>query len=204
MQCRQVEPSRHLSKADRRFARRPHRSGLGVLHGSQGVGLIEALAAIAVLAIAAALAAPSMAGLLARDRIAVSANGLLHALNHARVEALRRGEPMTVCRAVDPDAPAPQCERSGNDWSRGWIVVAGDGSAARPPVRRQALDARFASITASAPVGWRITFTPVGQPVGSFAGGSFHICPADHPELGRSVVVSRGARIRVVAETCSG
>jgi type IV fimbrial biogenesis protein FimT len=167
------------------------------------MGAIEMLATLAIIAVAVGIVAPSVRDLLVRSEVAALANDLVHVLGAARSEALVRGAPVTVCTAHQPGAVLPACTGAGKDWSRGWIVVAGDGTSGTSPLRRRVVGAGSPAVIASAPVGWKLTFAPTGQPVGAFAGGSFRICPLGRPELGRAVVVSRAARIRVVAEPCA-
>ncbi len=61
-------------------------------HG--GLTLVEFAIALAVLAILAAASAPSLAGLLARQRVNAAAHTLAAHLSEARFEAVRRGQPV--------------------------------------------------------------------------------------------------------------
>lgn len=168
-----------------------------------GFGLVELLTAVAVVAVLAGLAAPSTFELVTRERVVVAANDLVHALSAARAEAVRHGQPFTLCRISGVDALEASCEARGNDWSRGWILVPGTGDPDASPLRVRALDGQALTISFAAPAGARLTFTPSGQPTGNFAGGTFRLCPRGRPDLGRSVVVSRGGRVRVAVEPCA-
>jgi len=177
------------------ISRRPHRAS--------GFGLVELLATVAVVAVLAGIAVPSMADLLARARIAAAANDLVHAVAAARSEAIRHGQPFTLCRTLAADAPDAACEARGSDWSRGWLLVPGTGDSGEAARHVRALDGQTLAISFNAPTGARLTFAPTGQPAGSFAGGTFHLCPRGRPDLGHSVVVSRGGRVRVAVEPCA-
>jgi type IV fimbrial biogenesis protein FimT len=165
-----------------------------------GVGTVEALCVVAVVAVVAAMAAPSLVERLARDRVASAVNALVHAVGIARAEAIRLGTAVTVCRAAR--AGGSRCAGDGADWSGGWLVVVGDGAVAGRVLRAHFDDAQRLAVTLAAPVSWKITITGAGVPVGTFAGGSFRVCVPGRPELGRAIVLSRAARVRVAAETC--
>jgi type IV fimbrial biogenesis protein FimT len=171
--------------------------------GAPGFGLVEIVVCLAIAAIAVALAAPFAGEFVARARVTAVANDLLHAVGAARIEAVRRSGAVALCRAAAGGDAPPQCATSGNDWTAGWLIVAGDGSAAAPPLQVRQSAAASVAVTFNAPAGSRIVFTAEGQPVGSFAGGTFRVCPTGRPDLGRAVVVSRGGRPRVVAEPCA-
>ena len=141
---------------------------------------MKAVAKLLVLAMclgaALALGAPVVSDFMARTAVAAATDALLDAFHVARMEALARNAPVTVCKSPDADAPFPRCATSAADWSGGWIVFvdrgsigvreAGDDviSAGRPAGRVPAVTeapGRLASITFH-PVG------PVTGPAGTF------------------------------------
>lgn len=86
----------------------------------RGFTLIELMVTLTVLAIVLGLAAPSLASLLASNRISTQTNEFIGALNLARSEAVRRGQPVTLLAAAD-------------NYSQGWTVFPdanGNGAAA--------------------------------------------------------------------------
>ena len=88
--------------------------------GMRGFTLIELMVTLTVMAIVLSLAAPSFASLLASNRISSQTNELIGALNLARSEAVRRGQPVTLLA-------------SQSNYSKGWSVFPdanGDGAAA--------------------------------------------------------------------------
>lgn len=88
--------------------------------GMRGFTLIELMVTLTVMAIVLSLAAPSFASLLASNRISTQTNELIGALNLARSEAVRRGQPVTLLAG---DA----------NYSKGWSVFPdanGNGAAA--------------------------------------------------------------------------
>lgn len=76
----------------------------------RGFSLIEALTAAAVAATLAAVAVPSLAGVATRQRLALTVNELLLAIDLGRSESLASGTRVAL---------AP---KSGGDWSSGWLL----------------------------------------------------------------------------------
>ena len=82
-----------------------------------GFTLLDLLTTITVLGILLAVGIPGFASIIRNNRIASSTNELVVALTYARSEAMKRGDPVTVCPSEDDDACA-----GSNDWSTGWFV----------------------------------------------------------------------------------
>ena len=103
-------------------------SRLPVAHGGCGVArsrlagrgftLLELMMTIAVVGILAMLAMPAFDSMLRAKRTSTVANELLAALNLARSESMRRGQPVSVCRSNDGSS----CATTGTGWDQGWIV----------------------------------------------------------------------------------
>lgn len=86
---------------------------------SAGFTLVELMVGLAILAIVLGLAAPSFVETIERDRGTAGTGELIHALNIARSEALKRRRDVVVCRRnADGDA----CS-DGTEWTDGWIVA---------------------------------------------------------------------------------
>lgn len=83
---------------------------------SQGFTLVELMVTVAVLAILVAVAVPSFASISNRNRLSALANDVVSSLQTARMEALRRGQRVVLCRSSD----GATCS-TGNPWN-GWIV----------------------------------------------------------------------------------
>lgn len=81
-----------------------------------GFTLLELMFALAVLGILLGIGVPSFITLTQNNRVTTQTNDLVTALNLARSEAIRRGEPATV-EAVDPTS----------SFAGGWCVYVGTG-----------------------------------------------------------------------------
>lgn len=91
-----------------------------------GFTLIEMMVVVAVLLITSIAAALSFSGTISGYRIAGAANSLSRDLQFARSEALKRGQPVSVCASTN----AASCSSS-TAWQSGWIVFYdpdGDGA----------------------------------------------------------------------------
>ena len=92
-----------------------------------GFSLIELMVAVAIIAILAGVAAPSFLNMVAQNRLSSQTNDLSGAVQFARSEAIKRNQPITLCRAAS--ATATECA-DGADWVH-WIVVNGVGTVLR-------------------------------------------------------------------------
>ncbi|MGQ2998429.1 GspH/FimT family pseudopilin [Variovorax sp.] len=91
---------------------------------ARGLTLIELLTVIAIVAILAAVGVPGFRALLLHQRLAAASQAFVAALGMARIEAIRRGEPVSVLA-------------DGAGWDAGWAVVTDvDGDHAPSVLRR--------------------------------------------------------------------
>lgn len=97
----------------------------------RGFSLVELMVAIVILGVLLAMAAPSFSEMMRNNRSQAAANELVSALNSARMEAIKRGQRVSLC----PSSNGTSC--SGAAWQDGWIVfvdTAASDSAAAPVV----------------------------------------------------------------------
>jgi type IV fimbrial biogenesis protein FimT len=83
-----------------------------------GFTLMELLMTIAIAAIVATIGIPSFQYVTNSNRVAGEVNGLLGDLQFARAEAIKEGQPVTVCMSKG----GTTCDTTGNAWNSGWIV----------------------------------------------------------------------------------
>jgi len=84
---------------------------------------------LVIASIVLTLAVPSMRDLIQNNRITGQVNEMVTAFNLARMEAIRRGSPVSVCASTD------QASCSGaNNWATGWIVFTDTNAAGNPTV----------------------------------------------------------------------
>ncbi len=103
--------------------------GMHTRFHSTGFTLIELIVTLAISAILLGLAMPSLSSLVSGSEMSATANTLVHSLQSARSEAIKRSVSAGVCASLKPLADSPSCNnRSG--YGAGWIVYAdtdGDG-----------------------------------------------------------------------------
>ncbi|MEO1751234.1 GspH/FimT family pseudopilin [Thiofaba sp. EF100] len=104
------------------------------IHPSLGGTLLELLVTLAVSGILLIVGVPSFEAMLARQRLVSTANDLLGEIHLARLEAIRLGRRVTLCRL--PSSEARQCAHpnSTTGWDQGWMLFV-DPQPQTPPVR---------------------------------------------------------------------
>jgi type IV fimbrial biogenesis protein FimT len=148
-----------------------------------GFTLIELMVTLAILAIVLTVAIPNFSSFQASSRLSAQANDLVTVLNYARVEALKRGSRVSVCKS----SSGTSCATGGN-WEQGWIVVnVGDGAVLK---RHMALSTGY-TLVGSANIADLVTFTSTGAPLQN---GTFSLCSS---AASKSVALSSTGRLSV-------
>jgi type IV fimbrial biogenesis protein FimT len=86
-----------------------------------GFSLLELTMVMCIVAILATVALPGFQYVTTSNRVSTEVNSLLGDMQYARNEALKEGQPITICPSANPTAPAPSCS-AGTSWQSGWIV----------------------------------------------------------------------------------
>lgn len=169
----------------------------------RGVTLTELLVTLAILVILVGLAAPQLSTFIAQRAVESQAQTLSAALQLARSEALKRGQPITICKSTTVNTATPSCATTGTDWSSGWLIFAdktapvGDFDPGDVVLQVQQ-PMKSGGIVNSNPNA--ISFSPTGMIMGISA--SFRVQPnvtgaqVDSPELNRCVVLTVQGRMR--------
>lgn len=163
----------------------------------RGFTLVELLTVLAVAAVLATLALPAMVALRENWGTQETLHSLTASLARARIEAIVRGQPVTVC----PSADGRTC-RSDLVWEEGWLVFSDPGRSEQPLSDEHLLwvDGRDGTslVIRSTRGRHRIRFQPTG-----FSGGynaSLRICSRRRAELVGSLVLNMAGRARITRE----
>ncbi len=145
-------------------ARRPGPAG--------GFTLVEMLVTMAIAGVLLAIGVPSMMQFLADRAAAANADEFAEALRFARTEAMKRGRSVYVCPTKNPEAEAPTCSDSANDWMSGWLVASADSDKilrvqnalrSMESITTQQAKVTFASTGIATAGSGDYTFTPSGS-----------------------------------------
>jgi type IV fimbrial biogenesis protein FimT len=182
----------------------------------RGFTLIELMITLAVAAVLLTVGVPGYQSFVRNARLIEQTNAIVVDLQFARSEALKRRQPVMLCRSADPTAGTPTCGGTANDWSSGWLVfVDADADGSYSPANDTLLRAKNvtfdtvkikANSTADASTG--IAYRYDGRlsiPVGATA--RFTVCDdrnadADFDEAyGRELSLTRVGNLKVVKGT---
>jgi type IV fimbrial biogenesis protein FimT len=103
-----------------------------IMKYQSGFNLIELLMVMAIVAIMAMIGIPSFRYVTTSNRVSSEVNSLLGDMQYARNEAVKEGQPVTVCASANPTATPPSCSGS-TSWQTGWIVFSDPGSTQTVP-----------------------------------------------------------------------
>ncbi len=178
----------------RRHQRRPKRAHAfpgGVRAG--GFTLVELLVALLVAAVLLGVGVPGLLDISERNRLETVATRLTTSLISARSEALKRNQPVIVCKSANGST----CIESGG-WERGWMTFAdsdldGDKDGAEGIIAvQQALPKGDTVRVSGAGLAHAVTYFPDGTASGT---GVFVVCNKDgDTDLAREIEVSATGR----------
>lgn len=159
-------------------------------HSKSGFTLVELLTVIAVLSILIGWAIPSFSSLLQDNRLVAASNQLTGLLNHARSEALRRGDRVWVSPAEDKDGVA--------DWDTGaviWQDRNGDGvRGSEELIRLVMLTSADLDVTGTGALPFG--FDGMGFSVAEQA-YALQLCARDSGRAGQLIEINGGGHIQV-------
>lgn len=167
--------------------------------GLRGFTLLEMMAALAIVGILFALGVPTLGAWLTEQQVQDRADALLHALDLARSEAIRRGDRVDLCPA------SGACDAGASPWEGGWVVVPDSARATAAAIAREPAAAAGITIRGNRPVADYVSYTSAGHARrfdGALQMGTFTVCRAG--QRARKVILANSgrARIELSADAC--
>lgn len=161
---------------------------------NDGVTLVELTITVAIAAILVAVSAPSMKRIWRQANEQRAYHSMSSSLALARIHAITRGHPVTVC----PSSDQLTCT-GGTDWSKGWLVYLDPTRGTQPPTSDAivetlpALQGKVSMHTSSGRQ--RIRYRPNGRSPGTNL--SLSLCDAETNMLTGKIVISNTGRTRI-------
>jgi type IV fimbrial biogenesis protein FimT len=152
-----------------------------------GFTIVEVMVALAIAAVLIGLALPAFNDFTAQRRLTAQVNDFLVAVQYARSEAGRRGEPVSL-QAVDASDDA-------NEWGAGYCVVVGTPGDCDDALRRfDALGATRLDAGGALDGVGTLTFNARGLLVGVASANTVDLCKPDETR-GRRVTITAIGRV---------
>ena len=165
-----------------------------------GFTLLELLVAVAIAGALLMLGLPSFGGFIAEQQLQDRADSLIHSLDRARSEAVKRGARVNVC----PEATGT-CSGLAAPWEGGWSTVVTTRDGAVMAIAREPAAPDGITIRGNRPVADYVSYTTLGYARrldGALQMGTFTVCR--HGHKARKVVLSSSGRARIdrTTEAC--
>jgi type IV fimbrial biogenesis protein FimT len=159
--------------------------------GPRGFTLLELMAALAIAGVVFALGVPGLGAWMTEQALQERADALLHALDLARSEAIKRGARVDLC----PGATA--CSGGALPWEGGWAIVA-DADRGGSAIAHERAATPGITIRGNRPVADYVSYTSFGHARrfdGALQMGTFTVCRPGH--RARKVILANSGRARI-------
>ncbi len=157
-----------------------------------GFNLLELMITIGILGVITAIAIPSFQSVTINSSLSTETNDLVSSLRHARSEAAKQGQNVTVCSA---NGDYTACSGA-TDWTTGWLIV---DTAANVIRVREALETDTATEQAIAGAQGLIVFNRNGFTTNA---RTIKLCGRQNsPERARGVIISIDGRVRLATDS---
>lgn len=166
-----------------------------------GFTLVELLVALGVASMLLAVGAPALSRLIKDNRMVSGVNEFVAGISAARMEAVRRGARIVLCKSSDQASCATA---SGIGWRNGWIVFVDTNANGVVDTNQGDVILRAhgglhdsIAVTADAAVSDRVRFNASGRPMES---GQIKFCDDRQGAFGRVVELAPSGRVRLLKE----
>jgi len=171
----------------------------------RGFTLVELMITLAVAAIVVTIGVPSFREVIRNNRIVTQTNELVATLNLARIEAIKRGVQVTICKASYTSSTPPTACSTSASWNDGWIIYADQGSingvittseGDEIILVKEAMAAGFKLSSGGNFTNW-VSFIPTGSSKGSsgLSNDKFTLCLDNKADIGREITVNTAGRV---------
>jgi type IV fimbrial biogenesis protein FimT len=160
----------------------------------RGFTLLESMIALVIAGIVFATVVPGLGAWFAEQTVQDRADALLHALDLARSEAIRRGGRVDVCPG------ALRCAGGALPWEAGWTIMPDDDRGGVAAIARERAAAEGITIRGNRPVADYVSYTSAGHARrfdGALQMGTFTVCRPG--QRARKVVLASSGRARIEA-----
>lgn len=161
-----------------------------------GFTLLELAIALAIAGIALAVAVPGLGSWINEQQVDDRADALLHGLDRARGEAIRRGGRVDVCPG------SGNCAAGALAWELGWSIIADTARPGGTPIAREGAAATGITVRGNRPVADYVSYTGLGHARrfdGALQMGTFTVCRAG--SRARKVILANSGRVRKETST---
>jgi len=167
-----------------------------------GFTLLEVLSALAISMITLGVGVPMVGGFIDTNKVAGQVNALRGALALTRSEAIRRNQPVVICKSSDSQNCSTQ-----SAWEKGWIIfVDSNRNRQREPdedvigVHGQLSNGHTLAYRGTGSFNY-VTYFPNGA---TNTNGTFTLCAPSSPEWSKALILIRSGRVRLSTTKSDG